>query len=203
MVTRWSSKQLKDFETDVAALFNEGKIKAPVHLSSGNEDALIEIFENISISDWVLGSWRSHYHCLLKGVPPQKIISEILMGRSISLNFPEHKVFTSAIVAGHVPTAIGIAFAQKLEQSGNHVWCFIGDMTSETGIVQTSIRYAEKHDLPITFIVEDNQMSVLTNTRKVWASDTLRYQESKSTKVISYQYKNFYPHAGAGKRIQF
>jgi pyruvate dehydrogenase E1 component alpha subunit len=203
MPTQWTSKELRDFESEIANLFNEGKIKAPVHLSSGNEDALINIFKDISRSDWVLGSWRSHYHCLLKGVSSQQITNEILAGRSISLNFPEHKIFTSAIVAGQVPIAIGIALAQKISNSGDHVWCFIGDMTSETGIVQTSIRYAEKHDLPITFIVEDNQLSVLTNTRKVWATNTLRYQEIKSTKVISYQYKNIYPHAGAGKRIQF
>jgi len=203
MSSQWTSEELRDFESKIANLFNEGKIKAPVHLSSGNEDALINIFKGISKTDWVLGSWRSHYHCLLKGVPVQQITHEILAGRSISLNFPEHKVFTSAIVGGQVPIAIGIALAQKIGNSGDHVWCFIGDMTSETGIVQTSIRYAEKHDLPITFIVEDNELSVLTNTRKVWATNTLRYQEIKSTKVIGYQYKNSYPHAGAGKRVQF
>lgn len=203
MPIQWTPQMLRDFEVEIANLFNKGKIKAPVHLSSGNEDALIEIFKSISKSDWVLGSWRSHYHCLLKGVPPQQIVDEILLGRSISLNFPEHKIITSAIVGGQVPIAVGIAFAQKLTNSSQHVWCFIGDMTSETGIVQTSIRYAEKHELPITFIVEDNELSVLTNTRKVWATNTLRYQETDSIKVISYRYKNSYPHAGAGKRIQF
>ena len=115
MQTQWTSKGLRDFETEIANLFNEGKIKAPVHLSFGNEDALINIFKDISRSDWVLGSWRSHYHCLLKGVPSQQITNEILAGRSISLNFPEHKIFTSAIVAGQVPIAIGIAFAQKYQ----------------------------------------------------------------------------------------
>jgi TPP-dependent pyruvate/acetoin dehydrogenase alpha subunit len=76
-------------------------------------------------------------------------------------------------------------------------------MTSETGIAQTAFRYAETHDLPITFVIEDNDISVLTNTRKVWNSQTLRYEEFKNVKVKSFKYKSKFPHAGAGERIQF
>jgi hypothetical protein len=76
-------------------------------------------------------------------------------------------------------------------------------MTSETGIAQTALRYSEKHDLPITFVVEDNGISVLTQTRDVWNSLTLRFEESKNSKVLSYKYKSKYPHAGAGVRVQF
>ena len=200
---KWSVESLQEFESGVAELFNQGKIQAPIHLSDGNESSLIEIFQEVRSQDYLFCSWRSHYQCLLKGVAPDRVKSEIIAGRSIALCFPEFNVYSTAIVGGQLPLAIGAAFSIKRNKGNAHVWCFVGDMTSETGIVQTSIRYAEKHDLPITFIVEDNQLSVLTNTRKVWATNTLRYEEIKSTKVISYQYKNIYPHAGAGKRIQF
>jgi hypothetical protein len=76
-------------------------------------------------------------------------------------------------------------------------------MTSETGVAQTCIRYAETHDLPITFVVEDNGLSVLTDTRIVWATASLRYEEIKNSKVVSFKYKSKYPHAGAGVRVQF
>jgi hypothetical protein len=76
-------------------------------------------------------------------------------------------------------------------------------MTSETGMAQTAIRYSEKHDLPITFVVEDNGISVLTKTRAVWNSKTLRFEESNSSKIRSYKYESKYPHAGAGVRVQF
>lgn len=199
----WSVDKLRDFETHVANLFNQGKIKAPVHLSDGNESELIDIFHNVKANDWVFCSWRSHYQCLLKGVPAQEVLGEIMAGRSISLGFPEFRVFSSAIVGGQVPIALGTAKAEQLKNSGNHVWCFMGDMTAETGVVQTCIRYAELHDLPITFVIEDNGISVLTETRKVWASETLRFNERKSPKVLVFEYKSKYPHAGAGKRIQF
>ena len=90
-----------------------------------------------------------------------------------------------------------------MKNSGAHVWCFLGDMTSETGVAQTSIRYAETHDLPITFVIEDNGISVLTDTRDVWASETLRFNERESRKVRFFSYKSKYPHAGAGVRVQF
>lgn len=196
-------EDLKTFELKVAEMFNSGEIKAPVHLSDGNEESLIEIFRNVKDSDWVMCSWRSHYQCLLKGVPEKDLLSEIIAGRSISLSFPEYKIFSSAIVGGHVPIAVGIALAEKLNKSNNHVWCFVGDMTSETGMVSTSIRYSVNHDLPITFVIEDNGLSVLTETRKVWNNSKLSYESINSKKVVSFKYKSSYPHAGAGVRVQF
>jgi TPP-dependent pyruvate/acetoin dehydrogenase alpha subunit len=203
METNWTVESLKKFESEIGEVFNSGKIKAPVHLSDGNEAALINAFKNISSSDWVLCSWRSHYQALLKGVPREQVRREIISGRSISLCFIEYKVISSGIVGGNVPISVGIAMAEKASRSNNHVWCFMGDMTSETGTAQTSIRYAETHDLPITFIIEDNGLSVLTDTRSVWASPSLRYEEIKSSKVVSFKYKSKYPHAGAGVRVQF
>lgn len=199
----WTVETLKAFEIRMAELFNAGAIKAPVHLSDGNEAPLIEIFADVKDEDWVFCSWRSHYQCLLKGINPEVLESAILEGRSIALCFPEINLYSSAIVGGQIPLAVGAALSLKLDNRDSHVWCFIGDMTSETGIAQTAVRYSEKHDLPITFVVEDNGISVLTETRKVWNSKTLRFEESYSSKVRSFKYESKYPHAGAGVRVQF
>lgn len=199
----WTSQSLKAYEEKIAELFNKGEIRAPVHLSDGSEDSLIEIFKEVKDEDWIFCSWRSHYQCLLKGVRPEDLESEIIAGRSIALCFPSHNVYSSAIVGGQIPIAVGAALSLKRSKNKGHVWCFIGDMTSETGIAQTAIRYSEKHDLPITFIIEDNGISVLTETRKVWNTVTLRFEENKNEIVKSFKYKSKYPHAGAGKRVQF
>ena len=199
----WTVDSLKAYETKIAGLFNSGAIRAPIHLSDGNEAPLIELFSKVQPEDWVFCSWRSHYQCLLKGVKPEALESAILEGRSIALCFSDFNLYSSAIVSGQIPLAVGAALSIKLGNKKAHVWCFIGDMTSETGMAQTAIRYSEKHDLPITFVVEDNGLSVLTETRKVWNSQTLRFEEMESSKVVSYQYKSTYPHAGAGVRVQF
>lgn len=199
----WTVESLKTYETKMADLFNNGVIRAPVHLSDGNEAPLIELFSKVQVEDWVFCSWRSHYQCLLKGVNPNDLESAILAGRSIALCFPDFNLYSSAIVGGQIPLAVGVALSMKLADKDVHVWCFIGDMTSETGMAQTAIRYSEKHNLPITFVVEDNGISVLTETRKVWNSETLRFEELQSPKVMSYKYSSKYPHAGAGVRVQF
>jgi pyruvate dehydrogenase E1 component alpha subunit len=139
----------------------------------------------------------------LKGVPEELVVKSIVEGRSIALCFPEYRVFSSAIVGGQLSIAVGTALAIKRKGSAERVWCFLGDMTSETGMAQTSIRYAEMHQLPITFVIEDNGLSVLTETRTVWNSDELRFEENRSNYIRSFRYKSKYPHAGAGVRVQF
>ena len=198
-----NEKKLIEFEDDIANLFNQGKIRSPIHLYSGNEKFLINFFKKVKKNDWAFCSWRSHYQCLLKGVPPKKIKNEIINGKSISLCFIEHKIYSSAIVGGVLPIALGLAVSLKRKKSKNKVYCFVGDMTSETGIAHECIKYSIKKNLPIHFIIEDNGKSVCTDTRKTWSTKRLTYQNIKSKFVTYYKYKLKYPHAGAGKRVQF
>ena len=138
-----NKKDLINFEEEIASLFNHGKIRAPVHLYQGNEDKIIEIFKKINKQDWVFCSWRSHYQCLLKGVPKEKVKDEILSGRSISLCFPEYKIYSSALVGGSIPIAVGTAMSLKLrKEKSAMVYCFMGEMTSETGIAHECIKYS-------------------------------------------------------------
>jgi len=196
-------EELIQFETEIADLFNAGKIRAPVHLYSGNEEEMIEIFRDVKAEDWVMCSWRSHYQCLLKGVPPARVREEILAGRSISLCFPEYRIVSSAIVGGIVPIAVGVAAGIKRSGAAGRVHCFMGEMTSETGTTHEAVKYAENHKLPIRFIVEDNGKSVCTDTREAWAQPVLTYERANHPIVQFYKYQTRYPHAGAGTRVQF
>ena len=199
-----NKKKLIKFEEEIANLFNQAKIKAPVHLYHGNEDKMIKIFKRIKKRDWIFCSWRSHYQCLLKGVPEEEIKSEILSGRSISLCFPEYKIYSSALVGGSLPIAVGTAMSVKIKKEKNvMVYCFMGEMTSETGIAHECIKYSRNFKLPIHFIVEDNEKSVCTETRKAWNQKKLTYEGYSDEYVTYYHYKTKYPHAGAGKRVQF
>ena len=197
-----TEQELIKFEDDICDLFNSGKIKAPVHLYSGNEKQIIEIFNNVKKEDWVFCTWRSHYQCLLKGVDKDVMKKDIIAGKSIALCYPEHKIYSSAIVTGIIPISVGVALDEKLKGTLNHVWCFIGDMTSETGTFYENYKYAINYDLPITFVIENNSKSVCTDTLSVWKQNKNSWSE-KSDKIIYYEYNNKYPHAGTGTRIQF
>lgn len=198
-----TKQELIDFEQDIAETFNSGLIKAPIHLYSGNEEQMIDIFKNVNEDDWVFCSWRSHYQCLLKGVPQDILKQDIIDGKSITLCYPKFKIYSSAIVTGNIPIATGAAFDIKRKAKHNHVWCFVGDMTSETGTFYENHKYAVNHDLPITYIVEDNGKSVCSDTLAVWNIEELSYSKKDIPKVIYYKYETKYPHAGSGKRIQF
>lgn len=195
-------QELKDFEQDIANSFNNKEIRAPIHLYDGNEEQILEVFKLIDIeNDWVCCTWRNHYQCLLKGVPPNFLKEKILEGKSMVMNLPEYKIVTSSIVGGIPSIATGIAAAAKLKGTNEKVWCFLGDMSAETGAFIEAYKYALGYALPITFIIEDNGLSVETPTEEVWGSKTVW---EDMPKIIYYKYTNTkYPHAGAGIRVQF
>lgn len=198
----WTPEALLAFEEDIAQAFARGEIQSPIHLGGGNETDLIEIFDDIRADDWVLCGWRSHYHCLLKGVPPQELKQAILDGHSVSLSFPEYKILCSGIVGGIAPIAVGIACELKKKNDEafgltSKVWCFLGDMTATTGIVHESMNYAAGHDLPIKWVVEDNGKSVCTDTKASWGL------LNSTPDIERYEYTLSRPHAGIGKWVRF
>jgi len=197
---QYTAQQLIDFEEDIATCFNDKMIKAPVHLYNGNEEQMIDIFKDVKDEDWVMCTWRSHYQCLLKGVPMEELRQAILDGKSITLSFEKYKILSSAIVAGILPIAVGTAMGIKLKGGTGMVHVFCGDMTAETGTFHEAYKYSHAHDLPIRFIIEDNEISVCTPTQKVWNPQGRVITDSR---IVRYSYKSKYPHAGAGARIQF
>lgn len=194
-----SAQQLIDFEKDIADCFNRAEIRAPVHLSGGNEEQLIDIFAlHVSDADWVFTTWRSHYHCLLRGVSADVLKADIIAGRSITLNYPDYRIVSSAIVAGIIPIALGVALSIKRRGDFGHVHCFVGDMAGRTGAAREATDYATGHDLPFTLIVENNNKSVETPTFEVWGN---QHRSARHTRY--YHYNLPWPHAGAGKRVEF
>lgn len=204
MIVEYTEKDLIDFEEDIANEFNQGKIKAPIHLYNGNESIMIDLFRTyINPQDWVLCTWRSHYQCLLKGVPKEQVKENILNGKSISLCFPEYNIFSSAIVTGILPIAVGIGLSLKKKNLTEYVYCFVGDMTSETGSFEECLKYVQNFNLPVRFIIEDNNKSVCTDTRKTWNMQRLTREGMMSKHIFYYQYNSKWPHSGGLNRVQF
>lgn len=189
----YTERQLKQFTSEIMEEFAAARIHAPVHFCGGNESDLIEIFKTIDPSDYVFSTWRSHYHALLHGVPRDVLRQEILNGHSINLNFPQYRFFTSGIVGGILPIACGVAAA------GQRTWCFIGDMTASIGAFYDAWHYASGHDLPVTFVVEDNGLATNTPTESTWGTKA----GGSQCRVIRYAYQRAHPHVGLTQFVQF
>ena len=197
--SNWSKQDLIDFEDDIISHWENGEITGPIHLSNGNEDQLIKVFQKIGIDDYVFSTWRSHYHALLHGVEPSVLKQKILDGKSITIVDKDSKFYSSAIVTGTLPIALGVAKSIKYNGGDEKVWVFLGDMAFESGIFYEVHKYARNYDLPLYFVVEDNGVSTNTPTLDTWGGIQREIPED----VIYYKYKSKYPHYGTGKWVVF
>ena len=191
-------EELIAFETKVKDTYEAGKIKGPIHLAKNNEEQLIEIFQYIHEDDWVFVPWRNHYQAILHGVDKNKLFESICNGNSMHTNNVEPNFYSSSIVGGIIPLAVGAAMALKRKNKSNRVWCFVGDMTMETGVFHEAYKYAKNFDLPLEWVVEDNNMSIHTPTDMAWNK-----KMQIPNDVISYSYEMGYPHHGTGKWVNF
>ena len=194
----FTAHQLTRFTEELIEDYKSAKIHSPVHFCGGNEAQLIEIFRQVPQTAYVFSTWRSHYHALLHGVPKELVKQQILNGHSINLNFPSYQFFSSGIVGGILPIACGVA------ATGREVWCFVGDMTASIGAFHDAWQYAEGHNLPIHFVVEDNGVATNTPTRKTWCNqDPYELRDTPRCSVTRYYYQRTYPHVGLTTFVQF
>ena len=166
--------------------------------------------------DWVFCSWRNHYHALLHGIDKDNLMRQIKDGKSMSVNHfhsedmsshpitRQWKFYSSSIVGGTLPIALGAALSIKRDNKEHRenklpkVWCFVGDMTFESGIFHEVYKYARNNDLPLEFGVEDNNLSTNTPVDETWGK-----KQDIPDDVIYYKYKSDYPHHGTGTWVMF
>lgn len=218
-----TKKELIAFEFCVKEAWESGRVLAPIHLSGGNEDELLDCFARIGPRDYVFSTHRNHYHALLHGTDPDKLFAEIVgdvehgtcKGRARSMGYIDvsRNFYSSAIVGGCVAIAVGVAWALKYEQQNNplgidefatpprHVWCFVGDGALDGGHFWEAYHYAVGWDLPITFVLEDNNRATCTPNKARLGVDGHLIPNNKYFR--SYVYKPTYPHVGSGKYVQF
>lgn len=163
------------FELEVAKAHQNGHINIPIYLSIGQDHIPAIIAQYCK--DWALfPQHRCHSWCLSWGMSPESIAKELLgrkdgcnggMGGSASLASKEHKIFGhSGLLGDQAPIAVGYAQASKQKTV-----CILGDAAAEEDYVLASLGYATTHKVPILFICEDNNLSILTEkkVRRSWS----------------------------------
>jgi len=193
MKRKWTKQELIEFENSIGQLYLDNQLPFLFHLSGGNEEQLIEIFDSISEDDYVISNHRSHYHALLHGISPESLTNKILNGQSMFVYDSSKNFFCSAIIGGTPAIAAGIAWALKQKKSKKRVWCFVGDGTEDSGHLYEAIRYVDGWDLPCTFVIENNNRSVESTNEERWGKKADNYWDSPN--VIKYKYEITYPHA--------
>lgn len=212
MITNLTVADLIAFEEDIAEVYKTGVITGPIHLRGGNEQQLIDIYQDIRQQDIVLATWANHLEALLKGIPADVVKKRILAGHSMAMNFQNYNFYTSAIVNGISPIGVGMAWAAKKLKKDQRVYIFIGDMAFQSGDTIECINYSVNFNLPVTWVVCDNEISVDTLTVKAWngqirnkvkAIEEEIYYRADNVDIKYYSYKNKFSHSGVGAFVSF
>ena len=86
-MTNITKKELYEFENKIVETYKAAELRSPIHLSGSIdgvlEDFLINFFKQVKKEDWVFSTYRSHYHALLKGMPPERLYGWVLDNKSI------------------------------------------------------------------------------------------------------------------------
>jgi len=199
MNTGHTIESLRAFEAKIQSAWECGELPSLIHLCGGNEQQLLEIFEQIQPEDWIFISHRGHYHCLLKGMSEEKLESFIRSDRSMFIFDKELRIYQSAILGGCVAIATGVAWAIKDAGGTEKVWCFQGDGATDNGHLYEAAMYATGHDLPVVFVIENNERQVDTSI-DVRRGPRHRAFGMVSPKIREYFYQHSWPHAGSGSK---
>lgn len=160
---------IRRFEETLLSLFEEGALNGTTHAYIGQEANAVGIMENLRPDDHVFSNHRCHGHYLAKTGDALGLLAEIMgkkagicggLGGSQHICAPGFK--SNGIQGGIVPTAAGIALAEKLESTGNISVVFIGEGTLGEGIVYETLNIASLWKLPFFIILENNQWAQST-----------------------------------------
>lgn len=173
--------EIRAFEDNIANLLGRALLKGASHLYAGQEAIAVGAVAALNDDDLVTSTHRGHGHAHAHGDKaaqnPQarqehfnKMMAEVLgksggyckgKGGSMHIADVAHgNLGATGIVGGNIPVAVGAALAQKLQGSTRVVLCFFGDGASNTGNFHESLNMASAWNLPVIFMVENNQYAM-------------------------------------------
>ena len=167
---------IREFEKKVVELFSRGKLVGTAHSYAGEEAVAVGVCANLRRDDYVVGTHRSHGHCIAKGVDMKRIMAEIF-GKSTGLcrgkggsmhvaDFSVGMLGASGIVGGGIPLATGAGLSIKYRGTNQVAVGFFGEGASNQGTFHEAINLAAIWDLPVIFVCENNQYAEATHVTK-------------------------------------
>ena len=164
--------RIREFELAAIDLLKRGQVKGTVHPYIGQEASGVGVCMALRPDDLVAGTHRSHGHNIAKGADTRKMMAEILgketgycKGRGGSMHiaaFETGSLGALAIVGSGIPLAVGAALAFKMRGEERVTVPFTGEGGTNTGNWHECLNMASIWDLPVVFVLENNQYAVST-----------------------------------------
>ncbi len=163
---------IRRIEEECARAYAQGKIGGFLHLYIGQESVGVGSIAALRPDDYVVGTYRDHGLAMAKGMSPNAVMAELfgkVTGCSKGLGGSMH-LFDAAngmrggygIVGGHIPLAVGTAFASKYRGDGRVTLCYFGEGSVTIGSFHEALSLAALWKLPCIFICENNEYAMGT-----------------------------------------
>ncbi len=163
---------LRRLEERIGQLYAMGEIGGFCHLYIGQEAVAVGMERATRPDDPVITAYRCHAHMVGRGVAPEKVIGELLgkahgiskgKGGSMHMFAPDRNFYGGhGIVGAQVPLGTGIAFALRYQKTDRVCVTYFGDGAISQGQVAEAFNMAALWNLPIVYVVENNQYGMGT-----------------------------------------
>jgi len=163
---------IRRFEERAGEMYARAKIGGFLHLSIGEEATIVGSARALREQDYLISTYRSHGHALVRGTPPENVMAELFgrvdgccHGRGGSMHmFDMQRRFMGGygIVGGNLPIAAGIALASDQRGGDEVTLCTFGDGASNQGTFGETLNIAALWRLPVVFMVTNNQFGMGT-----------------------------------------
>jgi pyruvate dehydrogenase E1 component alpha subunit len=175
---------IRRFEERAGEMYARAKVGGFLHLSIGEEATIVGSARALRDDDYLISTYRSHGHALVRGTPPENVMAELFGrvdgcsgGRGGSMHmFDLARRFMGGygIVGGNLPIAAGIALASDYQGKDEVTLCTFGDGASNQGTFGETLNIAALWKLPVVFMVTNNQFGMGTALRRHSAVTDLR-----------------------------
>jgi pyruvate dehydrogenase E1 component alpha subunit len=174
---------IRRFEEKAGQLYGMGLIGGFCHLYSGQEAVVVGLEAAAEAGDKRITSSRDHGHMLACGMDANGVMAELTgreggysKGKGGSMHmFSKEKHFYGGhgIVGAQVPLGAGLAFADKYLDNKRVTFAYFGDGAANQGQVYETFNMAALWQLPVIFVVENNQYAMGTAQQRSTSSQEI------------------------------
>jgi pyruvate dehydrogenase E1 component alpha subunit len=192
----------RTFEYAAKENYMKGNISGFLHLDIGQEGLSVAALKAFEKGD-VFATYREHVMAMTRGIEPNAVMAELFgkasgvsggKGGSMHLFDPTRFFYGGdAIVGGHLPNAVGCAYARKLQGNDDGVMVIFGDGATNGGAFFESLNNAATQKLPLLFLCENNEYAIGTSIKR---ASPFREQAKKAEPyMLTYEVDGMNPEA--------
>ena len=174
---------IRRFEEKAGQLYGMGLVGGFCHLYIGQEAVVVGLESVTEEGDRRITTYRDHGHMLACGMDPKGVMAELTgreggyssgKGGSMHMFSKDAKFYGGhGIVGANVPLGAGLAFADKYLGNDCVTFTYFGDGAANQGQVYETYNMAQLWQLPVVFVIENNQYAMGTSVKRATKSPSL------------------------------